>query len=111
MLLLDHNIQKRLAAFLGSVGVECKRAQDLCWEEKRNGDLVEACAQNGFTAILTNDQNFANSAETSLKKYPAVTIVILTLHQGPIAEYLGRFTQAWNFQPPAFTPGKVIFWP
>lgn len=111
MLLLDHNIQKRLMTFLTSIGVLAKRSAEMGWAEKRNGDLVEACSQNGFTAILTNDQDFANSAATSLKRFSTVAIVILTLDQGPIDEYLPRFSHAWKNDPPTFTPGRVTFWP
>ncbi len=111
MLLLDHNVQKRLATFLGGIGVLCKRTVDLGWAEKRNGDLVAAAVEAGFTAILTNDQNFVTSAQSNLKKHPTFCIVILTLAQGPVSEYLPRFEKAWRSGPPSVKPGLVVHWP
>ena len=111
MLLLDHNVQKRLAVFLGSIGVQCKRASEMGWEEKRNGDLVAAAVERGFTAILTNDQDFVASAKLSLKKHPTFCIVILTLPQGRMPEYLPRFEQAWRSSPPPMKPGEIVHWP
>ena len=111
MLLLDHNVPKRVMLFLRSIGVQCNRTADLGWEEKRNGELLTAAVEKGFTAILTNDQNFVKSAEAAFKKHPALCIVILTLPQGPIAEYLTRFQKTWVAKPPSLSAGKVVHWP
>ena len=111
MFLLDHNVQKRVATFLNGIGQTCKRTSEMGWEEKRNGDLLAVSADKGFTAILTNDQKFVKSAEASLKKHPSVCIIVLSLSQGPVSEYLPRFERAWRASPPKVAPGLVVYWP
>jgi len=111
MLLLDHNLPHQLRDLLSEFGVEAESTRYHAWETLRNGDLVSAAHAAGFTAIITRDRKFAESAAKALKKFPSMAIVIVRLNQRAWHTYRDAFRTAWLAAPIAPQPGKVSEWP
>lgn len=53
--LLDHNVPKSLAKLLDGHVASTARGQG--WDKLQNGNLLQAAADAGFTALLTCDAN------------------------------------------------------
>lgn len=111
MWLLDTNVEVQLRAFLAESGIESEPAAGRGWRGLLNGELVSAAAGAGFTCILTKDRRFAARASKSLKLFPQLAIVIVTLRQKPWPEFLNQFRIAWNHSRIRPVEGRVIEWP
>ncbi len=111
MLLLDHNIPRKVKAILMKYGLPSRSAVEQGWDTLENGDLVAKAVENGFTAILTRDRRFQTAAANSLKKFPTFAIVLLNIPQGDSATYCAAFEKAWVASPFTVTAGKLIEWP
>ena len=72
-LLLDENIPKKLKSDL--IDFEVYTVQEMGWNGKQNGELLELMISNGFEAFITADKNLKN--QQNFKKYP---IPVLTLN-------------------------------
>lgn len=111
MLLLDHNLPQQLRDLLIELGMKADTAAYRSWERLRNGDLVSVASAARYSAILTRDVKFAQSASTSLLKYPSMAIVVIRLPQRSSKLYVSAFRDAWTKGPIVPAPGKVVFWP
>jgi predicted nuclease of predicted toxin-antitoxin system len=111
MLLLDHNLPNQLRDLLGEFGVQAESTRYRGWETLRNGDLVSVASAAGFTAILTRDRKFAESAANALTKYPKMAVVIVRLDQRGWHAYREAFRSAWLTAPISTQPGRVTEWP
>jgi hypothetical protein len=99
MWLLDVNMPKKLAPLLGEFGIESYSADDKGWGGLTNGILVEAAADAGFDCILTRDRLFGESAARALKRFPAFSVVLVTIPQLRGSAFLERFRQSWERGP------------
>jgi len=63
MWLLDVNLPVALKQTLKSLGIQCETTEAMGWRQLTNGHLARTAIQNGFTAILTRDIEFATSAK------------------------------------------------
>jgi len=111
MWLLDVNVPRKLAAVLGELGIEAHTTESRGWDGLTNGALVEAAANAGFTAVLTRDRLFGQSASRALKRFPQVGVVLVTLPQLRGPEFLEAFRQAWEHSPVRPVSGTVTHWP
>ena len=111
MWLLDNNLPLKVALLLESFSVRCDTAKNRNWTRLKNGMLVAAASEAGFTCILTRDKLFQESAAQVLKKYPSMAIVLLVLPQGRSRLYLESFKVAWQLKAIAPVPGQVVLWP
>jgi hypothetical protein len=109
--LLDVNVPTRLVATLAGFGVEAETAAARGWKQLTNGRLIEAAHSAGFSAVITRDQRFGETASQTLKRFPAISLVILTFQQAPASQFLSAFIGAWSKDAIQPIPGKVIFWP
>lgn len=111
MWLLDVNMPKKLASLLGEFGIEAHSADDHGWGALSNGALVEAAAHGGFRCVLTRDRLFGESAARTLKRYPAFSVVLVTIPQLRGAEFLEGFRIAWDRDPIRPLAGALVRWP
>ena len=109
--LLDHNLPTQLAKFLKSAGIDCSWTSAEGWQNLSNGELVKAAVASGYTCLLTNDRQFANSAGNALTKNPGFSVVEIELLQAPKHEFIKKFETAWNQKNITPEPAKVIKWP
>ena len=72
-LLLDENLPKKLKNDL--IDFEVLTVQDIGWNGKQNGELLELMISNRFDALITADKNLKN--QQNCKKYP---LPVLTLN-------------------------------
>jgi predicted nuclease of predicted toxin-antitoxin system len=86
--LLDVNVPAQLVSTLSGFGVEAEIAIGRGWKELTNGRLLEAASKAGFSAILTRDRLFGQSAAKSLKLFPTIALVVVTLPQARAPEFL-----------------------
>ena len=66
------------------------------YESLRNGDLVEAAAQGGFSCIITQDVEFQKSASKNLKRFPQMSLVLVRIRQQKGRGFLSQFEEAGN---------------
>jgi len=111
MWLLDVNMPRKIAGFLGERRIVAQSAEDRGWGGLTNGALVEAAAEAGFRCILTRDRLFAESAARALKKFPEFSAVLVTIPQLRGAEFLRHFGSAWADKPIEPTAGRITLWP
>ena len=111
MWLLDHNLPRQLAPVLQTFGIQVETSLHRGWERMSNGELVAAAAKAGFVCILTRDTGFSRSAEKTLKKFPQVCVVLMTLPQQRGPAYAKSFQEAWSRIPIDPAAGKLIRWP
>ena len=71
--LLDENLPKKLKNDL--TNFEVFTVQEMGWNGKQNGELLELMLSNGFNTLITADKNLQN--QQNFKKYP---IPVLTLN-------------------------------
>jgi len=62
MWLLDANMPLQLVALLNELGVEADSAVARGWNALSNGGLASAAARAKFTALLTRDRLFGETA-------------------------------------------------
>jgi hypothetical protein len=111
MWLLDVNMPKRVASLLGEFGIESDSADDKGWGGLTNGVLVEAAANAGFNCILTRDRLFGESAARALKRFPAFSVVLVTIPQLRGAAFLEQFRRSWVRGPIQPLAGQLLAWP
>ena len=111
MWLLDANIPLQPVALLKELGVDADSAISRGWYTFSNGRLVEAAAGAKFSALLTRDRLFAESAANVLIKYPDFCVVRVTLAQARAPRFLLAFRSAWRTAPIAPVPGQIVDWP
>ena len=109
--LLDVNMPKQVKGLLGELGMPAETANERGWGTLVNGDLLEAAAGAGFNCLLTRDQLFGDSAASRLRRYPAFSIVLVTLPQARAAQFLASFRAAWAKKPITPAPGQIQSWP
>jgi hypothetical protein len=76
-----------------------------------NGKLLEAAVSQGFTCLLTRDRLFAESASSTLRRFPQFEVVVVTLPQLREKAFLDAFRKAWNASPIFAVPGGMVYWP
>lgn len=111
MWLLDVNMPKKLAQLLGEFGIESYSADDKGWGGMTNGILVEAAVNAGFDCILTRDRLFGESAARALKRFPAFSVVLVTIPQLRGSAFLEQFRRAWERSPVQPLAGQFLVWP
>jgi len=111
MWLLDVNVPKGLVAALAPLGIEAQHAEDRGWGGLTNGKLVGAAVEAGFTCLLTRDRLFGESASRSLKRFPAFSVVLVTLPQLRWPEFSAEFQRAWEDNPIRPEAGRFLRWP
>lgn len=95
--LLDANVPTQLVLTLKGFGVEAETAASLGWKQLTNGHLVEAASSLGFSAILTRDKRFQQSASETLKRFPAMALVVLVLSQAPALDFSAKFRKFMGY--------------
>lgn len=109
--LLDVNVPVQLALTLKAFGVEAETAAALGWKQLTNGHLVEAASKVGFSTILTRDKRFRQSAAETLKRFPALALVVLVSPQASAPEFLRDFEKSWATKPIQPIAGQIVTWP
>lgn len=111
MWLLDANMPVQLVALLGELGIEADSAIARGWNTLSNGALVRAAVEANFTALLTRDRLFGESAAQTLKVHSEFGIVRVTLPQLRASQFLAAFRPAWQMTQIIPAPGQMIDWP
>jgi len=71
-LLLDENLPRKLKNDL--LDFEVYSVQEMGWNGKQNGELLELMLENEFDVLLTGDKNLHN--QQNFKKYQLPVIVL-----------------------------------
>lgn len=111
MWLLDVNMPRQLIGLLADLGISGETANARGWGTLVSGELLKAAAASGFNCLLTRDRLFGKSVVRNLKRYPAFSIVIVTLPQVRASQFLASFREAWEKAPIHPVPGQVQSWP
>jgi len=111
MWLLDVNMPLRVAATLDKFGIQAHPAESRSWNGLTNGQLVEAAVQAGFTAVLTRDRLFSESATRALQRFPQFSVILITIPRLRGPQFLEEFDRAWERSPIRPVPGKALSWP
>ncbi len=111
MWLLDANMPVQLVALLGDLGIEADSAVARRWNTLSNGSLVSAAVMAKFTALLTRDRLFGESAAQALKVHSEFCIVRVTLAQLRAGAFLQAFRAAWQEARIIPASGRMIEWP
>jgi hypothetical protein len=111
MWLPDANMPMQLVAVLKDLGIEADSAVARGWSTLSNGSLVSVAAQAKFTALLTRDRLFGESAAGALRAYPELCVVRVALPQLRAAAFLQAFRAAWLGARIVPAPGRTIEWP
>jgi hypothetical protein len=111
MWLLDTHMPVQLVALFGELGIEADSAIARGWNALSNGGLVRAAAAEKFTALLTRDRLFGESAALALKAHPKFGIGRITLPQLRANQFLAAFRAAWHHTRIVPAPGQMIEWP
>lgn len=111
MRLLDANLPVQLVALLGELGIEADSAVARGWNTLSNGSLVSAAVEAKFSALLTRDRLFGQSAAQVLKVHGEFGIVRVTLPQLRASQFLAAFRAAWQTARIIPAPGRMIEWP
>ena len=70
--LLDNNVNYRFGQLLR--GHEVIHAQDIAWENLKNGDLISAAEREGFDVLITGDKQMRYQQSLAGRK---VSIIVL----------------------------------
>lgn len=97
-LLLDNNVSRHLVRLLRPH--EAIHAATLGWAALSNGDLIRAAQAEGFSVIITCDQNIQH--QQSLKGRPLAFVVLTTTHWPTILDNIAALLAAVE----AATPGS-----
>ncbi len=111
MWLLDANMPVQLVALLEVLGIDADSAVARGWNTLSNGSLVNAAVRAKFTALLTRDRLFAESAAQALKVHNEFCIVRVGLPQLRASQFLPAFRAAWRTAQIIPAPGRMIEWP
>lgn len=107
---LDANMPVQLVALLGELGIEAHAAVARGWNTLSNGSLVSAAVQAKFTALLTRDRLFGESAAQALEVHHELGIVRVTLPQLRASQFLA-LRAAWQTARIIPASGRMIEWP
>jgi Domain of unknown function (DUF5615) len=108
MWLLDANMPVQPIALLTELGVEADSAVARGWNTVSNGSLVRAAVKAKFTALLTRDRLFGESAAQALRAHKDFGIVRVTLPQLRASQFLAAFRTAWQTARIIPAPGQPI---
>jgi hypothetical protein len=111
MWLLDANMPVQLVLLLKELGVEAESAVNRGWNSLSNGSLVSIAVREKFTALLTRDRLFGESAASMLKAHTEFCVVRITLPQLRAQQFLQAFRAAWEKARIIAAPGQMIEWP
>jgi predicted nuclease of predicted toxin-antitoxin system len=111
MFLLDHNFPVQILEFLQGQGVQVQTTRYHGWEALENGALVSSAFEAGYRCVLTRDRKFAESAAKALRKFPEISVIIVTLQQNKADVYLASFQAAWGKDKILPLPGQLLLWP
>jgi predicted nuclease of predicted toxin-antitoxin system len=111
MWLLDANLPVQLVALLKELGIDSDSAVARGWNALSNGSLVQAAVQAQFSALLTRDRLFGESAAQALQIHRGFCVVRVTLPQLRATQFLQAFRVAWRVAEISPVPGQVIDWP
>jgi predicted nuclease of predicted toxin-antitoxin system len=111
MWLLDVNVPKKLVAILREFGIEAETAESRGWNDLTNGQLVQAAAGAGFSCVLTRDRLFGESAARTLRHHSRFCVVLITIPQLRLAQFLEQFRLSWERNPIRPAPGTALRWP
>lgn len=111
MWLLDANMPIQLVALLKELGIEADSTVARGWNSLSNGKLVSAAAPAKFTALLTRDRLFGESAAQTLKIHNEFSIVRVRLPQLRASQFLTAFRAAWRTAQIIPAPGQIVDWP
>ncbi|MGH7814072.1 MAG: hypothetical protein ACREQI_08730 [Candidatus Binataceae bacterium] len=101
----------QLVALLKQLGIDADSAVARGWNTLSNGSLVSAAAQAGFTALLTRDRLFGESAARALKAHGGFCVVRIALPQLRADRFLMAFETTWHKSRIVPAPGRMIDWP
>ncbi len=104
MWLLDANLDIHLADLLRSLQTDCDTAESRGWKALRNGELVAAAVNAGFSTLVTRDRLFADSAARAWRLFPDLCVVIVTLPQLPSTVIWRRLR--WHGPLPQSAPSR-----
>src|SRR5882724_3552229 len=108
MWLLDANMPVQLVGLLRELGIEADSAVARGWNTLGNGSLVSAAVQAKFTALLTRDRLFGESAAQALKVHNEFCVVRVTLPQLRADQFLQAFRAAWQTTQIIPAPGLLL---
>jgi len=91
MWLLDANMPVQLVALLKELGIEADSSGARGWNTLSNGSLVTEAVRRNFSALLTRDRLFAETASQSLKVHKDFCIVRVRLPQVRANQFLAAF--------------------
>jgi hypothetical protein len=111
MWLLDANMPLQLVTLLKDLGIESDSAVARGWNTLSNGGLVSAAVQARFTALLTRDRLFGESAAQALKVHTEFCIVCITLPQLRAVQFVQAFQAAWQTTQIIPVRGRLLEWP
>jgi hypothetical protein len=111
MWLLDVKMPRQLKGLLAELGISAETATARGWGTFVNGDLLKAAATSGFSCLLTRDRLFGESVASSLARYTAFSLVLVTLPQARAAHFLASFRAAWEKNPITPIAGQIQSWP
>jgi uncharacterized protein DUF5615 len=111
MWLLDANLPVAPVPALAELGRTAHTARSRGWDALSNGALVAAATDAGFSALLTRDRLFPESAAQALKRYPVIGIAVIVLPQLRSQQFIDAFRTSWIKQPIEIVPAEVIEWP
>jgi predicted nuclease of predicted toxin-antitoxin system len=111
MWLLDANIPIQLVALLKELGIEAVSSVARGWNTLSNGSLVTAAVREKFSALLTRDRLFGESAAQSLKVHKDFCIVRVRLPQVRANQFLAAFRAFWQAAQIIPAPGRILDWP
>jgi predicted nuclease of predicted toxin-antitoxin system len=111
MWLLDANMPVQLVVLLKELGIEADSAVARGWNTLSNGSLVDAAVRAKFSALLTRDRLFGESAAQTLKVHNEFCIVRVRLPQLRADQFLAAFRAAWQTAQIIPAPGRMIDWP
>ena len=111
MWLLDANMPIQLVALLKELGIEADSSVARGWNTLSNGNLVNAAVRAKFSALLTRDRLFGESAAQTLKIHNEFCIVRVRLPQLRASQFLAAFRTARQTVQIIPAPGQTIDWP
>ncbi len=111
MWLLDANMPVQLVELLKQLGIDADSAVARGWYALGNGELVRTAARANFTALLTRDRLFGESAARALRTHRDFCVVRIALPQLRANQFLQAFRAAWARSRIVLVPGRMIEWP
>ena len=100
--LLDECVPKSFSKYL--IGQDCPHVLDLGWSGKKNGELLQAMREAGYTILLTVDKNL--TYQQNLRS--AGIAVIVMASQGNRLVDLIPLVPSVLEQIPLMKPGQVV---